>query len=57
MILLVAGVLSVIAGIWLMIGTGSVVGPLFLVGVSAVLLIVDTVRSFRRHHQRESEDG
>ena len=57
MILLVAGVLSVIAGIWLMVSTGSVVGPLFLVGVSAVLLIVDTVRSFRRHHQRESEDG
>lgn len=35
----IAGVLTFIAGLWLFRGTGSLLGPLYLLGVAAVLLL------------------
>jgi hypothetical protein len=43
MALFVAGVLLFIAGVWLVVGdgTGSLVGPGYLVAVAGVLVLVD----------------
>ena len=51
MALLIAGVLAMIAGIWLIVGTGSVIPPALLAIVAGVLLMVDAVYQRRRHHQ------
>ena len=48
MAMLGSGILLIIAGAWLCFGTGSIVGPVYLVGVAFILTVVDLVQHLRR---------